>query len=206
MIRAALALHEATGRARLSRAGARLAGGRSTATTPIPATAAISSPPTTPRAWWCARAPPPTTPRRTRMRSRRRTWCGSRHSPASMPGASRPTGCSTASSPAPATICSRTLRCSTRSTCACAPPRSSWSGEDSRADTLLAAARKLPFLDRIVLRAPRMRCRPRIRRRPRSAAAQSAAFVCVGETCSLPVTDPAALVAALTTARPHVPG
>ena len=39
---------------------------RSTATTPIRTTAAISSPPTTPRAWWCARPRPTTTRRRTR--------------------------------------------------------------------------------------------------------------------------------------------
>ena len=49
-------------RARLSRTRARLAGRRSTATTPIRRPAAISSPPTTPKAWWCGRTPPPTTP------------------------------------------------------------------------------------------------------------------------------------------------
>ena len=46
-----------------------------------------------------------------------------------------------------------TSRRSTPSTCACAPPRSSWRERTQRADALLTAARKLPYLDRIVLRA-----------------------------------------------------
>ena len=41
-------------------------------------------------------------------------------------------------------------------------------GKDARADALLTAARKLPYLDRIVLRALDRRCRRRIRRRRRS--------------------------------------
>ena len=77
MIRAALALYEATGRARLPRARARLAARVRHALRQSARTADISSPPTTPKAWWCAPARPATTPRRTRTPSPRRTWSGS---------------------------------------------------------------------------------------------------------------------------------
>ena len=68
-------------------------------------------------------------------------------------------------------------------------------GEGARANELLAAARKLPFLDRIVLRAPSAASLPASHPAQAKIAATSdaAAFVCVGETCSLPVTTPAAL-------------
>jgi len=68
-------------------------------------------------------------------------------------------------------------------------------GEGARANELLAAARKLPFLDRIVLRAPSAAVLPASHPAQAKIAATSeaAAFVCVGETCSLPVTTPAAL-------------
>ena len=68
-------------------------------------------------------------------------------------------------------------------------------GEGARANELLAAARKLPFLDRIVLRAPSAAALPASHPAQAKIAATSeaAAFVCVGETCSLPVTTPAAL-------------
>jgi uncharacterized protein YyaL (SSP411 family) len=76
-------------------------------------------------------------------------------------------------------------------------------GEGERAEALLAAARALPPLDRIVLHARSARALPpnhpalaQVR-----AAAEPQAFVCVGETCSLPVTDPAGLMAALAAAR-----
>ena len=50
--------------------------------------------------------------------------------------------------------------------------------------------------------ARRKACRRLIRRRPRSRAAGTAqAFVCIGETCSLPVTDPAGLIAAVESTR-----
>ena len=68
MIRAALALYEATGRARAISSARWPGSARSTRTTPTRTTAAISSPPTTPRAWWCARPRPPTTPRPIRTR------------------------------------------------------------------------------------------------------------------------------------------
>ena len=72
-------------------------------------------------------------------------------------------------------------------------------GEGARAEALLAAARTLPALDRIVLHARSPASLPRGSSgagegRARQAAPQ--AFVCVGETCSLPVTDPAGLVGA----------
>ena len=51
--------------------------------------AATSSPRTTPKASWCARPRPRTTRRRTRTRSRPATWCGSRCSPATTPGAQK---------------------------------------------------------------------------------------------------------------------
>jgi uncharacterized protein YyaL (SSP411 family) len=74
-------------------------------------------------------------------------------------------------------------------------------GEDGRADELLAAARRLPFLDRVVLRAsyglpPEHPAHDKIK-----AAGQSAAFVCVGETCSLPVREPDAIAEAVRAAR-----
>jgi uncharacterized protein len=68
-------------------------------------------------------------------------------------------------------------------------------GEGARANELHAAARKLPFLDRIVLRASSAAALPTSHpaQAKLAATAEAAAFVCVGETCSLPVTTPAAL-------------
>jgi uncharacterized protein len=76
-------------------------------------------------------------------------------------------------------------------------------GEGARAHELLAAARKLPFLDRIVLRAPSAAALPMSHPAQAKIAATSeaAAFVCVGETCSLPVTTPAALAEAAAAMR-----
>jgi uncharacterized protein len=69
-------------------------------------------------------------------------------------------------------------------------------GEGPRADQLLNAARQLPALDRIVLHAASADTLPQ--RHPArdkiAAVSGPSAFVCVGETCSLPVTDPAALI------------
>jgi hypothetical protein len=74
-------------------------------------------------------------------------------------------------------------------------------GEGAGANDLLAAARKLPFLDRIVLRAsPALPASHPAQEKIR-ATAQSAAFVCVGETCSLPVSEPDAIAAAVTATR-----
>jgi uncharacterized protein len=76
-------------------------------------------------------------------------------------------------------------------------------GEGAPADALLAAARALPSLDRIVLHArsadamtPSHPAQQQVR-----ASSEPQAFVCVGEACSLPLTDPAELAHALDTAR-----
>ncbi len=76
-------------------------------------------------------------------------------------------------------------------------------GQGARADALLAAARNIPALDRIVFHAPSADALPpshpaqqRVR-----ASREPQAFVCVGETCSLPVTDPAGLASAIAAAR-----
>jgi hypothetical protein len=76
-------------------------------------------------------------------------------------------------------------------------------GEGSGAEALLDAARRLPPLDRIVLHAaapgalsPSHPAHDKI-----AAAAEPQAFVCVGETCSLPVSDPGGLNAAIEAVR-----
>jgi uncharacterized protein len=76
-------------------------------------------------------------------------------------------------------------------------------GEGARAETLLAAARAVPPLDRIVLHARSADALPASHPAQQQvrAAAEPQAFVCVAETCSLPVTDPDALVDALDAAR-----
>jgi len=59
-------------------------------------------------------------------------------------------------------------------------------------EKLAQAALKLPFLDRIVLRAHSAADLPATHpaQEKLKAAAGAAAFICVGETCSLPVTSP----------------
>jgi uncharacterized protein len=74
-------------------------------------------------------------------------------------------------------------------------------GEDERAAELLVAARKLPFLDRVVMRASHALPAPHPAHDKMKAAAHSAAFICIGETCSLPVSEPDALAAAIRSAR-----
>ncbi|MGH6673727.1 MAG: thioredoxin domain-containing protein, partial [Xanthobacteraceae bacterium] len=76
-------------------------------------------------------------------------------------------------------------------------------GQGERADALLAAARKLPPLDRIVLHAASAEALPPSHpaREKLKAANEAAAFICVGETCSLPVTDPAGLIGAMDAVR-----
>jgi uncharacterized protein len=76
-------------------------------------------------------------------------------------------------------------------------------GEGARAEELLAAARIIPPLDRIVLHAraadalpPSHPAHAQVR-----ASREPQAFVCVAETCSLPVTDPATLARALQASR-----
>jgi uncharacterized protein YyaL (SSP411 family) len=75
-------------------------------------------------------------------------------------------------------------------------------GEDKRASDLLSAARKLPFLDRVVLHAARALPPGHPAHDKIKAAAQSAAFICVGETCSLPVSESEAIAQAVSAARP----
>jgi uncharacterized protein YyaL (SSP411 family) len=60
------------------------------------------------------------------------------------------------------------------------------------AESFAQAALKLPFIERIVLRAPSAADLPATHpaQDKLKAASGSAAFVCVGERCSLPVTDP----------------
>ena len=76
-------------------------------------------------------------------------------------------------------------------------------GEGTPADDLLAAARRLPFLDRVVLHAPSADAlapshpaQDKIK-----AATSAAAFICVGEICSLPVTRPDEIAAAVAAMR-----
>ena len=67
------------------------------------------------------------------------------------------------------------------------------------------AALKLPFLNRIVLRAPSADALPAAhpaQDKLKAAAPASAAFVCVGETCSLPVTDPDEIAEVVKAMRP----
>jgi uncharacterized protein YyaL (SSP411 family) len=69
-------------------------------------------------------------------------------------------------------------------------------GEGEEAEVLLAAARRLPHATCIVLHAPRSDALPATHpaRSKLDAVSGSAAFVCRGQSCSLPVTEPAALV------------
>jgi uncharacterized protein YyaL (SSP411 family) len=71
-------------------------------------------------------------------------------------------------------------------------------GTGERADALLRAALKLPFLTRTVLRAHSPEALPTTHpaRDKIAAAPEGAAFVCVGEVCSLPVTAADQLAAA----------
>ncbi len=74
-------------------------------------------------------------------------------------------------------------------------------GQGARADELLAAARKLPALDRIVLRASPTLPASHPAQEKIKATTDAAAFVCVGETCSLPVTEPGAIADAMVATR-----
>jgi uncharacterized protein YyaL (SSP411 family) len=67
------------------------------------------------------------------------------------------------------------------------------------AESFAQTALKLPFIDRIVLRAASPAGLPPSHpaQEKLKAAPESAAFVCVGERCSLPVTDPKQIAAAV---------
>jgi uncharacterized protein len=76
-------------------------------------------------------------------------------------------------------------------------------GEGARAEALLDVARACPSLDRTVLHARSADALPASHPAQQQirAADEPSAFICVGETCSLPVTDPSALAGALGAAR-----
>jgi uncharacterized protein YyaL (SSP411 family) len=71
------------------------------------------------------------------------------------------------------------------------------------ADALVAAALKLPFLDRVVVRAPSADALPPLHpARDKVASIRGpAAFVCTGETCSLPVHAPQQIAASVQAMR-----
>jgi uncharacterized protein YyaL (SSP411 family) len=71
------------------------------------------------------------------------------------------------------------------------------------AERFAQAALKLPFLDRIVLRARAATDLPPAHpaQEKLAAAGDGAAFVCVAETCSLPVGDPSAIAQAVAAMR-----
>jgi uncharacterized protein len=76
-------------------------------------------------------------------------------------------------------------------------------GADQGARDLIAAALKLPFAARTVVRAPNADTLPPAHpaRDKIAAAPAGAAFVCVGERCSLPVTEPHQLAHNVTAMR-----
>ncbi len=76
-------------------------------------------------------------------------------------------------------------------------------GEGPGAQALLDAARRMSPLDRIVLHAAAAATLPASHpaREMIAAAAEPQAFVCIGDTCSLPVRDPAGLNAAIDAVR-----
>ena len=77
-------------------------------------------------------------------------------------------------------------------------------GEGPQADALLAFARALPPLDRIVLRARTGTDLPPAhpaRAQLAAANGEARAFICVGETCSLPVTNTVGLARTLEAMR-----
>jgi uncharacterized protein YyaL (SSP411 family) len=77
-------------------------------------------------------------------------------------------------------------------------------GEGAGAEALLAAARALPPLDRIVLHARSADALPPshpARAQIQATKGEPQAFVCVGETCSLPAADPAGLLRTIEAVR-----
>jgi uncharacterized protein len=78
-------------------------------------------------------------------------------------------------------------------------------GVGPQADALATTALKLPFLDRIVLRAHTADALPAAHpaRTQVEAVSGPAAFICVAEACSLPVTRPEEIAKTLTAMRPR---
>ena len=75
-------------------------------------------------------------------------------------------------------------------------------GTGDASERLVAAALRLPVVERAVLRAPMQEVLPPTHPAyDKIAAASNAAFVCVGERCSLPVIEPDALAPAVAAMR-----
>ncbi|MFN3351654.1 thioredoxin domain-containing protein [Pseudorhodoplanes sp.] len=76
-------------------------------------------------------------------------------------------------------------------------------GEGEAADALTKAALALPYVNRAVLRAPSADALPPSHpaQNKIKGAASPAAFICIGETCSLPVTHPDEIADRVDTAR-----
>jgi uncharacterized protein YyaL (SSP411 family) len=76
-------------------------------------------------------------------------------------------------------------------------------GEGPRARALLAAARSRPALDRIIRHVSSAHPLPTAHpaREKINAGSEPQAFVCIGERCSLPVTDPSGLIGAMDAVR-----
>ncbi len=73
------------------------------------------------------------------------------------------------------------------------------------AEAFAQAALKLPYVDRIVLRAPNADALPASHpaQEKLKAVSGSAAFICVGEACSLPVSEPGKIAEAVKAMRPQ---
>ena len=80
-------------------------------------------------------------------------------------------------------------------------------GTGERAAALVEAALQLPFLDRVVIRAPSEEALPPTHPAAAKLAAitEPAAFICSGETCSLPVTTPEQIAATMMSMRAPSP-
>jgi uncharacterized protein YyaL (SSP411 family) len=79
-------------------------------------------------------------------------------------------------------------------------------GSGPRADALTAAALRLPHISRTVLRVPERASLPNhhpAQAQLPAAPADGAAFICRAETCSLPLTAPAQIAEALLPNHPH---
>jgi uncharacterized protein YyaL (SSP411 family) len=76
-------------------------------------------------------------------------------------------------------------------------------GEGAASDALISAALALPYVNRAVLRAPSADALPPSHpaQEKLKAANEPAAFICIGETCSLPVTNPDEIAAHADSAR-----
>jgi uncharacterized protein YyaL (SSP411 family) len=81
-------------------------------------------------------------------------------------------------------------------------------GTGERADALLGSALNLPFLDRVVIRAPSKDALPPSHPAAAKVGAvtEPAAFICVGETCSLPVATPDGIATTMASMRAPAAG